>query len=257
MKLSRVVVLAVALGAGGIAAYLAGSPKAPPTAEPKEAAPKIKMVDVLIAKNDIVVGRALQAGDIEWQPWPAEYASAKFIRKPEHAAASQQVLGFVARAPFVAGEPIREAKLVRANGSGYMAAILPAGMRAVSTQITPESGAGGFILPNDRVDVILTNAEKDAKGKEHYRSKTILTDVRVLAIDQLVEEKAGQRSVLGKTATLELSPPDAEKLALSSRLGTISLALRSMTESPKSEDVATSAPPRDITIVRFGKTSSE
>ncbi len=97
-----------------------------------------------------------------------------------------------------------------------MAAVLPAGMRAISTEISPETGAGGFILPNDHVDVILSRRDKEAEkaaGVEVHTSETILTNVRVLAIDQTVEEKNGQRVVVGKTATLELSPRQAETLA--------------------------------------------
>src|SRR5690242_21749532 len=98
----------------------------------------------------------------------------------------------IVRAPFVAGEPIREVKLVNAKGAGFMAAILPSGMRAVSTQITPETGAGGFILPNDRVDVILTKRDREpgkSSGDENLVSETVLSDIRVLAIDQTIEEK--------------------------------------------------------------------
>jgi len=97
-----------------------------------------------------------------WQTWPAASASNTFIRRNERPDATTQVAGSIARAPFIAGEPIREPKLVKANGSGFMAAILPAGMRAISTEISPETGAGGFILPNDRVDVILSKREKNA-----------------------------------------------------------------------------------------------
>ena len=138
------------------------------------------------------------------------------------------------------GEPIREAKLVNAKGSGFMAAILPSGMRAVSTQISPETGAGGFILPNDRVDVILTPRGNRDADKGGVSSETILRNIRVLAIDQTVEEKNGQKVVVGKTATLELLPSQAETLALSQQIGTLSLALRSIADgSPmirKSDD---------------------
>ncbi len=139
-----------------------------------------------------------------------------------------------------------------------MAAILPSGMRAISTEISPETGAGGFILPNDRVDVILSRREKDgdARGTESTTSETILTNVRVLAIDQTVEEKNGQRVVVGKTATLELSPRQSETLALSRQTGTLSLALRSLL------DANNNAPPPDeggrrtgINTVRFGVTT--
>jgi pilus assembly protein CpaB len=131
-------------------------------------------------------------------------------------------------------------------------------MRAVSTQISPETGAGGFILPNDHVDVILTRRDKNAEkatGTEVQVSETILANVRVLAIDQNVEEKNGQKVVVGKTATLELSQRQAETLALSHQLGTLSLALRSITDSqsdkPKIEDEPDSRR-NGVNVVRFG-----
>src|SRR6202012_2219726 len=130
--------------------------------------------------------------------------------------------------------PIREVKLVKANGSGFMAAVLPGGMRAVSTEISPETGAGGFILPNDRVDVTLTRHEKkpDRTGSTGVvASEIVLSNIRVLAIDQAPREKDGQNSVVGKTATLELRPGQAQVLARSRQTGTISLALRSLVDA--------------------------
>jgi pilus assembly protein CpaB len=131
------------------------------------------------------------------------------------------------------GEPIREPKLVKATGSGFMAAILPTGMRAVSTEVSPETGAGGFILPNDRVDVILSKREKnpDRNSGDIVNSQVILGNIRVLAIDQTIEEKNGQKVVVGKTATLELKPKQSEALARARQSGTLSLALRSLTDS--------------------------
>ena len=159
MKAARVVVLTVALAAGGVAALLAGrSDKAP---APKADAPKFDTVDVLVAKSDIPRGQALAAADVSWQAWPTSTAAGNFIRKSDRPKAAENLTGMIVRAPFVAGEPIREVKLVNAKGSGFMAAILPSGMRAVSTQISPETGAGGFILPNDRVDVIMTPRNRD------------------------------------------------------------------------------------------------
>src|SRR5690606_153971 len=113
-----------------------------------------------------------------------------YIIKNDRPDAIDELAGSIARGPFTAGEPIRESKLIKANGSGYMAAILPSGMRAISTEISPETGAGGFILPNDRVDVILSRRERgDSRGTEGSTSETILTNIRVLAIDQTVEDK--------------------------------------------------------------------
>jgi pilus assembly protein CpaB len=138
-----------------------------------------------------------------------------------------------------------------------MAAVLPQGMRGVSIEVSPESGAGGFILPDDRVDVLLTRRDKAAEkatGVEKYVSDTVLRNVRVLAIDQNIEEKAGTKSVIGKTATLELTEQQAETLALSHQLGTLSLTLRSILDSQSAspeggEDKNQRGP---INTVRFG-----
>ena len=163
MKAARIVVLVVAVAAGGAAALLAGrGGDEPPPAAPA-ARRSIETVDVLVAKSDIRLGQSIAAQDMQWQIWPTQAASPVFIRKSDKPNAIEELTGAIARAPFVAGEPIREAKLIKANGSGYMAAILPTGMRAVSTEISPETGAGGFILPNDRVDVILSRRDREAE----------------------------------------------------------------------------------------------
>ena len=168
----------------------------------------------------------------------------------------------IARAPFIAGEPIREPKLVKANGSGFMAAILPTGMRAVSTEISTETGAGGFILPNDRVDVILTRRDKNPEkgGPDIVNSEIILPNVRVLAIDQAPKEKEGQNALVGRTVTLELKPEQAETLARSRQSGTLSLALRSITDINMAENhTEEEAAPRkggSINVVRYGVQSS-
>jgi len=259
MKAARIVVLAVAIGAGGIAAYLASGSKEPPPPPPPVV--QIETVEILTAKNDINMGQVVAAHDIQWQVWPASAASSYFVRKKDRPNAIEQLTGSIARSPFVAGEPIREAKLIKANGSGFMAALLPSGMRAVSTEISPETGAGGFILPNDRVDVLLTRRDREAEkatGIEAHISETILTDVRVLAIDQTIEEKNGQRVVVGKTATLELAPHQAETLAVSRQRGVLSLALRSLIDAnapgaaPTDEKTAN----RRLNMVRFGITTS-
>jgi pilus assembly protein CpaB len=228
MNTARIVVLTIAVGAGGIAAYLASGsdPQAP--AQPTV---QLQTVDVLVAKNDIGLGQSVTADDVQWQMWPAATASNSFIRRNERPEGIKDVMGSIARAPIIAGEPIREPKLVKTNGSGFMAAVLPSGMRAVSTEISPETGAGGFILPNDRVDVILSKREKGTSGSDFVSSEVILGNIRVLAIDQAPREKDGQNSVVGKTATLELKPGQAEALARARQSGTISLALRSLVDA--------------------------
>jgi pilus assembly protein CpaB len=256
MNTARIVVLAIAVGAGGIAAYLAsGSDNKTAPAEPVA---QLQTVDVLVAKSDIGLGQSVTPDDLQWQTWPAATASNNFIRRSDRPDAVTQVTGSIARSPFIAGEPIREPKLVKGNGAGFMAAILPTGMRAVSTEISPETGAGGFILPNDRVDVILSKRDKnpDRSGApDIVNSEIILGNVRVLAIDQAPKEKDGQNAVVGKTVTLELKPEQAETLARARQTGTLSLALRSIADAnaveTKSDD---QAPKRSdsINVIRYG-----
>jgi pilus assembly protein CpaB len=263
MKPARIVVLVVAIGAGGLAAYLASGSNqpAPPPAAPSPVV-QIDTVEILVAKADIVMGQVVSSQDIQWQIWPAAAAGPNFLRRSDRPEAIQQLSGAIARTPFVVGEPIREAKLIKANGSGFLAAMLPSGMRAVSTEISPETASGGFILPNDHVDVILSRRDREAErrtGVETHTSETVLTNVRVLAIDQAVEEKNGQKVVVGKVATIELTPRQAEMLALSRQLGTLSLALRSLADAnasgvDTSDDDNSAA--RSLNMVRFGITST-
>src|SRR6266516_191720 len=230
MYTARIVVLIIALVAGGLAAYLVrGSDSTPAPVAPVAQLPT---VDVLVAKVDIGLGQSVTPENLQWQTWPAATASNNFIRRSERPEATKEVTGSIARSPFIAGEPIRDPKLVKANGSGFMAAILPTGMRAVSTEISAETGAGGFILPNDRVDVILSKREKnpDKAGPDVVNSEIILSNVRVLAIDQAPKEKEGQNALIGRTTTLELKPEQAEMLARARQSGTLALALRSIAD---------------------------
>jgi pilus assembly protein CpaB len=256
MNRARIVVLTVAICAGGIAAYLAsGSDNSAPPPAPVAQLPT---VDVLVAKADIGLGQTLKPDDVQWQTWPTATASSTFIRRSERPEGATQVTGSIARAPFIQGEPIRDQKLVKADGSGFMAAILPTGMRAISTEISPETGAGGFILPNDRVDVLLTrrlkNPDQSASAQDIVTSEILLANVRVLAIDQAPKEKDGQNAVLGKTVTLELNPAQTQTLSAGRQSGTLSLALRSIVDVKVSEiTVDDSAQKRDgVSIIRYG-----
>jgi pilus assembly protein CpaB len=259
MYTARIVVLTIALSAGGVAAYLArGSDNNSPPTEPVV---QLQTVDVLVAKTDIGLGQSVTPENLQWQTWPASTASNNFIRRSERPEATKEVAGSIARAPFLAGEPIREPKLVKANGSGFMAAVLPTGMRAISTEISPETGAGGFILPNDRVDVILSKREKNpnqSSSTDIITSEIILANVRVLAIDQAPKEKDGQNAVVGKTVTLELKPEQAETLARARQAGTLALALRSIVDvnmvQNRSDDQAAKRGD-SINVVRYGVAS--
>ena len=248
MKPARIIVLVIAIVAGGIAAMLAGGgQKTPPPVEVVQA----EMADVLVAKNNINVGQTIAPAELKWQPWPVTALVPTYVRKSAMPDAFEKLTGAIVRYAFVAGEPINEGKLIRADGSGFMAALLPSGKRAISTEISAETGAGGFILPNDRVDVILTRREKDDKG-DHVVTETILRNIRILAIDQTLGEKNGQKVVIGKTATLELSPGQTETLALSRQQGTLSLALRSLADAERDETNEDTPNRRGINMLRYG-----
>src|ERR1700678_1388459 len=154
MKAARIIVLGVALAAGGVAAMLASGNRQPadvPKAEPPP--PPLATTEVLVARADLNSGQVVGDGDIGWQTWPSASANSNFIRKTDRPDAIKEFVGAIVRTPVLAGEPVRDSKVVVAKGGGFMAAILPRGMRAISLDVSPETGAGGFILPNDHVDV--------------------------------------------------------------------------------------------------------
>ena len=248
MKAARLVVLGIALVAGG-AAYMLSRGQPAPVKAVQQAS---DTVDILVAKTDIDPGRSVSPANLAWQAWPVKAAGPLFIKRSVRPNAIEEMKGSVARASFIVGEPIREQKLVKADGGGFMSAILPAGMRAVSTEISAETGAGGFILPNDYVDVILTR-----ESSEGFISETVLRNTRVLAIDQTIQEKDGQKVVVGKTATLELGPRQSETLTMSRRRGTLSLALRSLADARPAKDGAAEEDQAASTVkfIRYGVNS--
>jgi pilus assembly protein CpaB len=255
MNTARILVLAIAGCAGLAALYLAsGSGDEKPAQQPVAQLPT---VDILVAKSDIGLGQTVKPEDLQWQTWPAATASATFMRRDTNAEAIKDVTGSIARAPFIQGEPIRDQKLVKADGSGFMAAILPSGMRAVSTEISPETGAGGFILPNDRVDVLLSRRDKnpDRTGPDIINTEIILSNIRVLAIDQAPKEKDGTNALVGKTVTLELKPEQTETLQRARQSGILSLALRSIADVNMVE-VRTDENPnkrgQTVNVIRYG-----
>ncbi len=234
MKQARLIVMAIAVVAAGAAAFLANGMIARPKTIVKQQ--KVDTINVLVAKADIRLGDSVKVTDLKWQAWPKEAATEGYINQTEHPNATADFAGSVARAQFLSGEPIREQKLIKANEGGVMAAILPAGMRAISTKITEETSAGGFILPSDRVDVVVTRKvrSRDSRQEQHV-SETLFRNVRVLAIGQDIDttlkdgKKAGGKGA--STATLELTPNQAETLALAQQMGEIQLTLRSLAES--------------------------
>jgi pilus assembly protein CpaB len=279
MKGARLLVLAISLAAGGTAAWLVSHTSAPTAPPPPAVA--MDTEEVLVATKDINIGQVLSAGDLTWDQWPRASAKSQIMRA-QRPRAIEELKGRTALAPIASGEPVRENNLIEVQGS-LLSAVLQPGMLAYSIEISPDIEAGGLIHPKDRVDVILSNRDRVAPGGEF-----ILRDVRVLAIDQRVtpgtggpapvpsnttstnspgtpgatspNTNASSAGLIGKTATLEVTPKQAELLAMARREGTLSLALRSLAES-RSATRATATPGVDpsvftrITIVRFGQST--
>lgn len=232
------------------------------------------MVKVLVAARDLEPGRRLADADLSWKDWPADDLNPLFITdgaappppvegaaaenaavdaKPVEAkpgaveravkavaeinapGAKADYIGAVVRETLLAGEPLVARKIVRAGDSGYMAAFLEPGMRAMAVRLTAESAAGGFILPGDRVDVLLTREVKsssgDGGGGPKFATATVMRNVKVLAIDQTTRAAEDEQAVIGATATLAVTGRDAEVLALARSEGDLSLVLRSYADT--------------------------
>ena len=206
-----------------------------------------KTVDVLVAARDIPIGRTLSGEDIKWQAFPAEAASDYFYLKGEDEEAIDIVVGAASRASMRAGEPLSTDKVIDLQGSGVMASLLRKGMRAVAVPISDVTGAGGFILPGDYVDLLLTRqiaieefnpttGEVD-RTVTHNQTETVMETVRVLAIDQRLREGSGENgaTAMGNTATIELNADQVELVSLTRQIakqerGFLTLSLRSFSE---------------------------
>jgi pilus assembly protein CpaB len=208
---------------------------------------------VLVAKTEIGLGQITAAENFRWQDWPASSANAQYIQRGARPNAITDFIGAVARAPLLPGEPITPLKLVKAGDGGVLAAILPSGMRAISTRIREETAAGRLILPNDRVDVILTVKRRNRAGADDSVSDTLFRNIRVLAIGQLIEAKEGKKLAEGNTATLELTPIQAEELSAANSKGEISLSLRSIADMQKRDEPTAQKERGDsVKILKYG-----
>lgn len=255
MKPARIIVLGIAVVAAGAAATLVSRP-APPETVVVERKAAVATTDVLVASSDLPVGTMLKEGDLRWQPWPSDYVPAGSVTRGGKESLGD-FTGAIVRTGFLVGEPIRQEKLVRANSNAFMSAILPPGMRAVAISIDTRGSntAGGFILPNDRVDIIRTYRDEEAAkgGGEGQSTETLLQNIRVLAIGQNVQDKDGEKVVTGETATLEVTPTQAEMLALAQKTGQLSLALRSLADAGKpAEGLGAREDDTSLTLIRYG-----
>ncbi len=206
----------------------------------------VNTTQVLVAKADIGLGQITGTESFRWQDWPQSALSPSYIQRSTRPNAISDFSGAVARTPLLPGEPITAYKLVKAGDGGVLAAILPAGMRAISTRIKEETGVGRLILPNDHVDVILT-----MRRRGDHIADTLFRNVRVLAIGQLIEAREGKKLAEGNTATLELTPGQAEELAAANSKGEISLVLRSIADIKGGDEKLST----QVKILRYGARS--
>lgn len=252
MKIARIAILGVALGAGLLAARLVISNSSAPPQEVVVEAPVTGVEQVLVASRDVKLGSQLAASDLTWADWPRNATPAGAILRSRQPDAAASLSGRIARAPLYSGEPLREERLI-ATDRGFMAAILPKGQRAIAVPVEAVTTAGGFILPGDKVDLILTRAQ-NGRGGDGFLSETILANVRVLAIDTTTAGEQDEKALPpGRTATLELSPEQAEVVTRAQQIGTISLALRSAADS--ADDADDGFVGGGVNFVKYGLTS--
>ena len=267
MKKSRIIVLFLALAAAAGAFMLAGGSNPPPTpvaSLPQAAPPQLATDDVLVAAKDLPLGTRIADGDMAWQSWPKDGVPGGMLRKSQNAKALDEFKGAIVRAEMFAGEPIRPEKIIKGDG-GLMSVILPTGKRAVAINIDSQGAttAGGFILPNDRVDVVRTFHQETKPGTvapsgDNYTTDTLLSNIKVLAIGQNVQDKNGQQVVVGSNATLELDPPQAEAVINAQRTGQLSLVLRSALDAHQATTAApTHVASHGLSVVRYGTVSED
>jgi pilus assembly protein CpaB len=265
--MSRFIILIVALVAGGGAAWIAWSMRGEsPAPAVVQVTPAVATRDVLVAEIDLAQGQTITKESVRWQAWPESAAQPTYISRSARPDARDSLVGAVLRGSVIAGEPIREEKLGPVNG-GLLSSMLPSGKRAVAVRVTAENTAGGFILPNDRVDVLHTvGSQGKPEGLKDFTTRTILTNITVLAIDQTLDEKnkdeksKAKPAAVGKTATLELDPRQAEMLTAAEAAGTLSLALRSTADNGEATrlplPVVSLSAPQAVLILRGAGTTA-
>jgi pilus assembly protein CpaB len=225
MNTQRLIVLGLALVAAGGAALLVRSMLGGGTPNVEAKTASVPMSEVLVASSNLMPGQSLSADQVRWEKWPTASVDSSFITHQSTPSEEAAVKGVVARAAIIAGQPITNTAIVHGDSAGFMAATVTPGMRAVSITINTDAGAGGFILPNDRVDVLLTRKYGNSDPAV-ITSEILLSNVRVLAVDQTYKQDKDTKSVSAKSATLELTPGQSQIVARGQMAGTLSLALR-------------------------------
>jgi len=251
MKFARLFILAIAVAAGFLAFRLVmmSGGKEPEQQSAQAPAAEQKTSQILVAAKDIPLGGKISKKDMSWTSWPEDAIPHGAVTKQTSPSAEDEYDGRIARTPIFEGEPIRPERLINTD-KGFMAAILPKGKRAIAVSVEAETSAGGFILPGDKVDLILTR-----KSDTGVLSETILENVRVLAIDTTTAGEQDKKNLSPKkTATLELTLSQSEVVAQAQQIGTISLALRSAQDSADDAEEDNERR-RGVSYVKYGVTS--
>lgn len=253
MSVGRLALLALALiaGAGAFFLMMSSQGKAPPVTIAQTSEETVK---VLVASKPIQRGEKLTPEVTKWISWPKRLATDGFITD-EQDGAQEALSDAIARALIVENEPVLSAKIVRKGSAGYLAALLTPGMRAITLNVSAETGAGGFILPGDKVDILVTlkgDTQDGVAGKSGRVTRTLLQNVRVLAVDQTQAADDETAAIAARTVTMELSPGDAELLSSARDAGDITLTLRSLVQADKTPSVQR---PRNQTVevIRYGR----
>ncbi|SDH38673.1 Flp pilus assembly protein CpaB [Roseospirillum parvum] len=253
MRPLTIILLVAALAIAGAAAFLVNSLISSQETQ-EEAGPAIPTVDVLVANDELSVGAMIRDDDLAWAPWPEDALDSRLVVRTSGKDPKAVFVGAFTRKELIPGEPLRPAYVFRQGDARVMAGLLTPGMRGMAISISAESSVAGFIRPGDHVDVVLTYRVQTVKGTGEKQvhenaSETLLRDIRVLAIDQAV--RGGEDvAKTGKTATLEVTLPQAEVLALAQDLGNISLVLRSLAPGPRDKDPSGPSFTSDLMVAR-------
>ncbi len=243
-----------ALAAAGFTAFYAQSwvsaERAALLAAMPEEAPVTPAIKVLVAGRELKAGTFVKPAHMKWQSWPEDGVADGYVVAGE--GNMNDFVGAVVRSTIANGQPLTNSRVVHAGDRGFLAAVLEPGSRAVSVPVNAASGIAGFVFPGDQVDLILTMRvmSKDAEGDNlpRFFSETLLSGIRVLAVDQKIESGDGAVEV-AKTATLEVSPKQAEKVALALEMGGLSLSLHSLARKQQDQaDTAGRKPRRSYTL---------
>lgn len=246
MNVTRIAVLGVALVAGVGAFFMMMSNNKSAPAQIVQPVQE-KTTRVLVADRSFQRGERLTADAVKWVDWPEKALSEAYITEVTGGDPAELEKA-VARTLIIEGEPIIEAKIVRAGSSGLLAAVLDPGMRAVTMRITPETGVNGFVLPGDRVDVYYS----ESNDNNQTETEVVFEDVRVLAINTVFNENPESPVIEGANATVELSPEDAEYfINTRASRGQMSFALRSVFTNEDGD--ANQRRDQSVKVIRYGR----